>query len=93
VYLQIGLFFVFLYSAIVALDSEPFFANGSDGSTPILLYFSYVTLTTVGYGDYTAAGDLGRTLAAVEALVGQLYLVTVVSVIVGLMVGARRERQ
>jgi hypothetical protein len=42
-----------------------------------------VTLATVGYGDYTPTGDLGQTLAIVEALLGQLYLVMVVAVIVG----------
>jgi hypothetical protein len=49
------------------------------------LYFSFVTLATLGYGDYTAAGELGRTLAIVEALVGQLYLVTVIAVLVSRM--------
>jgi hypothetical protein len=42
-----------------------------------------VTLATVAYGDYTPAGDVGHTLAIVEALLGQLYLVTAVAVIVG----------
>jgi hypothetical protein len=41
-----------------------------------------VTLATLGYGDYTAAGNLGRALAVLEALMGQLYLVTVVAVVV-----------
>jgi hypothetical protein len=47
------------------------------------LYFSFTTLTTVGYGDLTARTDLGHTLAVFEALIGQIYLVTVVSLIVG----------
>ena len=54
-----------------------------------LLYFSFVTITTVGYGDFTAATDLGRSLAITEALIGQIYLVTVVAAIVGGL-GARR---
>jgi Ion channel len=37
----------------------------------------------LGYGDLTAAGDLGRMLAVTEALLGQLYLVTVVAVVIG----------
>jgi hypothetical protein len=41
-----------------------------------------VTFATLGYGDYTPAGDLGHTLAVLEALLGQLYLVTVVAVVV-----------
>src|SRR5207302_586820 len=47
-----------------------------------LLYFTFVTLTTVGYGDFTAAGNLGHTLAVSEALLGQIYLVTIVSLLV-----------
>ena len=55
------------------------------------LYFSFTTLTTVGYGDLTAASNLGHTLAMSEALVGQIYLVTVVSLIVGNLGLRRRE--
>jgi Ion channel len=46
------------------------------------LYFSFATLTTVGFGDFVAAADLGHTLSVLEALLGQIYLVTVVSLIV-----------
>ena len=52
------------------------------------VYFSYVTLATLGYGDYTPAGDLGHTMAVVEALTGQLYLVTVVALLVSRLRGA-----
>jgi hypothetical protein len=48
-----------------------------------------VTITTVGYGDFTAAGGLGRALASLEALLGQVYLVTVVATIVGGMTRTR----
>ena len=40
------------------------------------LYFSFITRLTVGYGDLTAASDPGRACAVLDALVGQLYLVT-----------------
>jgi hypothetical protein len=81
IYLQIGMVFVFVYAAIGAID-PPFFAHGAESSRGLLLYFSYVTMSTVGYGDYTAAGQVGKTFAVVEALLGQLYLVTVVAVLV-----------
>ena len=45
-------------------------------------YFSYVTLSTVGYGDFTADNDGGRTLAMLEALLGQAFLVTIVAMVV-----------
>jgi hypothetical protein len=85
VYVLIGILFVFLYGVLAALGSGDFFAQGTDGTRSLRLYFSFVTLATVGYGDYTAAGELARTLAVVEALVGQLYLVTVIAVLVSRM--------
>jgi Ion channel len=85
IYVLIGLLFVFLYGVIAKLGSGDFFAQGTDGTRSLRLYFSYVTLATLGYGDYTPAGSLGRTLAIVEALVGQLYLVTVIAVLVSRM--------
>jgi ion channel len=56
------------------------------------IYFSFVTLATLGYGDYTPNGNLGHTLAVLEALLGQLYLVTVVSVVVARLGLQRRRR-
>ena len=82
VYVLVGLLFVFLYGALATLGSGDFFAQGTDGTRSLRLYFSFVTLATLGYGDYTPAGSLARTLAIVEALTGQLYLVTVIAVLV-----------
>jgi hypothetical protein len=82
VYLLLGLLFVFVYGAVAAIGDGSFFANGSDGDRGLRVYFSFVTLATLGYGDYTPGGDLGRALAIIEALVGQLYLVTVVALLV-----------
>jgi Ion channel len=90
IYLLIGMMFLFFYNAIAAIGSGDFFAQGTDGTRSIRLYFSYVTLATVGYGDYTPAGDLGHTLAVLEALMGQIYLVTVVALLVSRM-RVRRE--
>jgi hypothetical protein len=87
VYVLIGILFVFLYGVLATIGSGDFFAQGTDGTRSLRLYFSFVTLATLGYGDYTAAGELGRTLAIVEALVGQLYLVTVIAVLVSRMRG------
>ncbi|HYI36895.1 MAG TPA: potassium channel family protein [Thermoleophilaceae bacterium] len=79
-YVLVGMLFAFVYGAIDNLGGEPFFAQGVAATPERCNYFSFSTLTTVGFGDLTARGDLGRTLAVFEALVGQLYLVTVVSV-------------
>jgi len=42
-------------------------------------YFSFNTLTTLGYGDFTAVGNFGRALATLEGLTGQIFLVTLVA--------------
>ena len=67
-----------------------FFAQHAAASSQNLLYFSFATITTSGYGDLTAATDVGRSLAIAEALIGQIYLVTVVAAIVG---GLGRRRR
>jgi hypothetical protein len=82
IYLLFGMLFTFVYAVIALEGTGPFFAQGTDGTNALRLYFSYTTLCTVGYGDYTAASDLGHTVAISEALLGQLYLVTVVALLV-----------
>jgi hypothetical protein len=82
VYVLLGMLYAFLYAAIDALSSGPFFVQTAHANTPDFLYFSYITQTTVGYGDFTARGDLGRALSVLEAMGGQLYLVTVIAVLV-----------
>jgi hypothetical protein len=81
-YLLVGLFFAFTYGAVQNLGGAPFFATGDAATSARALYFSFATMTTVGYGDFTARTNLGHTLAVTEALVGQIYLVTVVAAIV-----------
>ena len=85
-YLLVGLFFAFTYIAIQNLGGAPFFSNGAAATSSRSVYFSFVTMTTVGYGDFTARTNLGRTLAVSEALLGQIYLVTVVAAIVSRLV-------
>jgi hypothetical protein len=82
IYVLLGMIFMFVYGAVAALGDGPFFHQGTDGTRALRLYFSYITMTTVGYGDYTPAGNLGHALAVIEALTGQLYLVTVVALLV-----------
>ena len=81
-YLLIGAFFASIDSAVGAIGTAPFFNQASNPPFETYLYFSYITLTTVGYGDFAPATSLARALAITEALSGQLYLVTVVAVLV-----------
>jgi hypothetical protein len=92
VYLILGILFTFVYGAAAEFGSGAFFAQGTDGTAADRIYFSYVTLATLGYGDYTAAAQPGRSFAIAESLLGQLYLVTVVALLVGRFGQTARER-
>jgi Ion channel len=92
IYLLMGMLYAFLYGSIDRLGGDPFFASGAPASASNCLYFSFTTMTTVGYGDLTARSNLGHTVAVSEALMGQIYLVTVVAVLVsGLGRAGRRD--
>lgn len=82
IYLLVGMLFSFLDGATAALESEPFFSEVSNPDRSDFLYFSYITLSTTGYGDLAPLTDVGRMLAVTESLIGQIYLVTVVALIV-----------
>jgi len=78
-YLLIGMMFSEFFGALDLLVPGPFFANGQPANSQTLQYFSFVTLTTLGYGDFTAVGSLGRAVAVLEALSGQVFLATLVA--------------
>ncbi len=82
IYLLVGMFFTMVYGAVAVLGSGHLFTQGTDGTLAVRMYFSYVTMTTVGYGDYTTSGNLAHTISITEALIGQLYLVIVLAVLV-----------
>jgi Ion channel len=90
IYLLTGMFFSFLYGVIGAVDEPALFAESIDPTRADELYFSFVTMCTVGYGDLTPAGDFTRAVAVAQMLFGQIYLVTIVSLIVANL-GRRRE--
>lgn len=92
IYLLAGLFFALVYGTIGAFDHSGFFAQTSHPNGVDYIYFSFVTLTTTGYGDLTAQTDGGRMCAILEALFGQLYLVSIVAVLVANMGQARLFR-
>ncbi len=81
-YLYIGGWYAFLYRAVGILSNAPFFAQPETETGINYLYFSFVTLATVGFGDLSPAPGPGRMLAATEGVVGQLYLVSVVALVV-----------
>jgi hypothetical protein len=61
-YLLIGLFFASVFTFLAAAATTPFYAETAAERSVDHLYFSFVTLTTVGYGDLTPTGDLARMM-------------------------------
>ena len=90
IYLLAGMFFSFVYGLIGAIDSSSLFSQSATLDRQNELYFSFVTLCTVGYGDLTPASGVARSFAVAEMLIGQIYLVTVVSLIVSNLPARRR---
>lgn len=94
-YLLIGVIFSVVYSLVLDFDPNAVSVNSAasedmanlhfgDHRTATSLYFSFVTLTTLGYGDLTPVSMTARMLTAAEAVIGQLYLVVLVARLVGL---------
>jgi Ion channel len=83
IYLLLGLAYAYLFPLVATLTREPFFVQTSTPNASDYIYFSYTTLATIGFGDFTAGTSLGRMMAVSEGLVGQLYLVSAVALLVG----------
>ena len=91
-YLLFGMFFAFAYRAIGALSSTPFFGTAGHGTLSQDLFFSFVTMTTVGYGNLVPAANPGQVLAVAEAVTGQLFLIVAVGKVVSSFTPTRRRR-
>jgi hypothetical protein len=81
-YLMIGMFFAFAYRFLGVVQAGPFFGAQGEGTMSQDLFFSFITLTTTGYGNLVPAANPGQSLAVLEAVTGQLFLVTAVGKIV-----------
>ena len=90
-YMLIGLMFASFFGAIDDLTHTDFFANGQPADIQTYQYFSFTTLTTLGYGDFTAANSFGRAVAVLEALTGQVFLASLVARLVSTFRGPRQE--
>jgi hypothetical protein len=85
-YVLVGLLFAFFYLAVAELFDKPFFAQQGAHQQSEYLYFSFVALTTLGFGDLSPAVGLPQALTVLEALLGQVFLVTLVARLVTLWV-------
>ncbi len=84
VYFLIGLIWAFVFSTMEILQPGSFKMAQGPVSQPAFTYYSYVTLTTLGYGDITPISAPARSLSLLEAMTGQLYLAVLVARLVGL---------
>lgn len=83
VYLLFGIAFAFAIAFAAKASQQPYFAQGFDGTESQQVYFSFTSMTTTGYGDLSPATRGGRALSVLEMLIGQIYLVTIISLLVG----------
>ena len=93
-YLLIGLMFSSIYGFIFLVDPNAFAFSDSltnyltieheDQNFGIFTYFSFVTMTSLGYGDMAPISEMARTLAWIQAVLGQLYLAITVAALVGI---------
>jgi hypothetical protein len=90
VYLLLGIVFSFAITTMAKIDGGSYFAQGADGTESQRVYFSFTSMTTTGFGDLTPAQRGGRAVAVLEMLTGQIYLVTIISLLVG---NLRRRRE
>ena len=84
VYVLIAISFAGIYGAINEAEPTGFFAQKIEPNNVDFLYFSFITITTVGYGDLSPATSSGRVAVTFEAVIGQIFLVTLVARLVSL---------
>ena len=97
-YLLMGLLWSFIYTLLFAIDPESIrlasVVHSEVGGGDVfseMYYFSFVTLTTLGYGDILPVSRLARSLATMEAILGQLYLAVVIASLVGIQISSRSQ--
>jgi hypothetical protein len=90
IYLSVGLIFAWIIGFIGEVSSTPYFIQHAGVTEGDRVYFSFTALTTTGFGDFTPATPVGHALAVIEMLTGQLYLVTVIGLLIGNFAARRR---
>jgi Ion channel len=95
VYLLMALMWAFIYAVLERLQPDSFAISvaGNLSEQNIFFYYSFVTITTLGYGDITPVANLAGSMAILEAVVGQLYLVVLVAWLVGMYVSKKSKSE
>jgi hypothetical protein len=98
VYVLIGVFWTIIFANLELLRPGSFDFGvhgphpGMDVKYALLMYYSFVTLLTIGYGDVVAFSSMAQTLTIIEGLIGQFYLIFFMATLVGLYVQKRQGR-
>jgi hypothetical protein len=104
VYLLLGIIWTMMYSAIEIIEPGSFLSGGASvidfSGDPVrrnvfanFIYYSFVTLTTLGYGDIIPVSPQARALSSLEAVVGQLYIAVLIAGLVGMHIGQSGEKE
>lgn len=91
IYLSVGLVFAWVIGFVAQVSDTPYFAQHTSGTQGDKVYFSFTALTTTGFGDFTPATPAGHAIAVIEMLTGQLYLVTVIGLLIGNFAARQRS--
>jgi hypothetical protein len=91
VYLLLAVMWEFIYSLLALLQPGAFNVPEGlvEGHEQIFLYFSLVTITTLGYGDITPITEMATSLSVLESIIGQMYLVVVIAWLVGMHISRK----
>lgn len=94
IYLLLGIIWAILYSNLYYFSADSFSGFSNENSRihfSDFMYYSYVTLSTLGYGDITPASPFAKTLSFMQAVIGQLYLTIMVAGLVGKAINSSRH--
>ena len=94
VYLMMGIMWAGIYAFMSNLDPSSFYIGSFENKDPnfIYAYYSFVTLTTLGYGDIAPMTDIAYSLAILEAIIGQLFLTVLIARLVALHITHSNEQ-
>jgi hypothetical protein len=94
VYFFIGLMWSFVFSVLESLQPGSFrFGQGLTANVKNFIYYSFVTQTTLGYGDITPVTPPARNLSVLEAIIGQLYLAVLIARLVGVQIAQSFDKR
>ncbi len=90
-YILIAKMWAMVYMLLYLIDAAAFNLSGGLGNLLLFEYYSFVTLTTLGFGDITPLTNVAKMFSALEAVIGQLYLVVVIAWFVGMRVATKSK--